>query len=431
MAANRVSSFSKRIESLDSKIVKSSVPLLPLLATCQIAAVSLAPTTSAQTYGPPEGTPWKRHAIDSSSRGADGIRIADINGDGLWDLTTGWEEGGRVSVYINPGPKKSRNPWPKVIVGNVPSPEDAVFIDLNSDGRLDVVSSTEGKERTVYAHLAPNPSQSLSSESGWKTLPFPATVKRNQWMFALPLQIDGRYGDDLALGSKGANAQICWLQAPKSGSDLDAWRLRKLCDAGWIMSLKSKDMDSDGDLDILLSDRKGSDTGIWWLENPGPEKAASFHWPRRYIAGSGKEVMFLDTGDINGDGLEDIVAAVKGGDFVAAIRLPSKSPSWQETTLPYPSGTGTGKAVAIGDIDQNGKADIVATCEHSEKASGVFWIQENDNGEWSATEISGAIEGVKFDRIETIDLDGDGDLDVITCEERDNLGVIWYENPLR
>ena len=30
-----------------------------------------------------------------------------------------------------------------------------------------------------------------------------------------------------------------------------------------------------------------------------------------------------------------------------------------------------------------------------------------------------------------VDMDGDGDLDVLTCEERDNLGVIWYENPLR
>ena len=27
------------------------------------------------------------------------------------------------------------------------------------------------------------------------------------------------------------------------------------------------------------------------------------------------------------------------------------------------------------------------------------------------------------------DLDGDGDLDVLTCEEVGNLGVIWYENP--
>jgi len=402
-----------------------------MMGTSLLAAIFSALSAQVETFGPPKGEPWVRHAIDSSSRGADGIRVADIDGDGHPDLTTGWEEGGQVRVYLNPGFQEAQNPWPKITVGSVPSPEDAVFIDLNSDGRLDVVSSTEGKERTVYAHIAPQPDQSLSLESKWETIPFPATQDRNQWMFALPLQIDGSHGDDLVLGSKGENAQICWLQAPKPGSSLDAWKLRKLCDAGWIMSLRSKDMDSDGDQDILLSDRKGSDTGIWWLENPGPEKASDFHWPRRYIAGSGKEVMFLDTGDINRDGLEDIVAAVKGGNFVAAIRQPSRSPSWKESSIPFPSGTGTGKAVAIGDIDQNGRSDIVATCEHSEKASGVFWIQRESSGNWSANEISGAIEGVKFDRIETIDLDGDGDLDVLTCEERDNLGVIWYENPLR
>ena len=49
---------------------------------------------------------------------------------------------------------------------------------------------------------------------------------------------------------------------------------------------------------------------------------------------------------------------------------------------------------------------------------------------WQDHEISGP-EGVKFDRIELLDLDQDGDQDVITCEERDNLGVIWYENPTR
>jgi hypothetical protein len=28
-----------------------------------------------------------------------------------------------------------------------------------------------------------------------------------------------------------------------------------------------------------------------------------------------------------------------------------------------------------------------------------------------------------------IDVDGDGDLDLMSCEERDQLGVFWYENP--
>ena len=27
------------------------------------------------------------------------------------------------------------------------------------------------------------------------------------------------------------------------------------------------------------------------------------------------------------------------------------------------------------------------------------------------------------------DVDGDGDLDILCCEERDQLGVFWYENP--
>jgi len=33
--------------------------------------------------------------------------------------------------------------------------------------------------------------------------------------------------------------------------------------------------------------------------------------------------------------------------------------------------------------------------------------------------------------LEAIDLDADGDLDLLTCEEVANLGVFWYENPQR
>ena len=44
--------------------------------------------------------PWTRHVIDASSRGADGVRTADVNGDGIPDLVAGWEQGGLTRVYV-------------------------------------------------------------------------------------------------------------------------------------------------------------------------------------------------------------------------------------------------------------------------------------------------------------------------------------------
>ena len=54
------------------------------------------------------GAPWRLNVIDDTSRGADGVKLADVNGDGLPDIATGWEEGGVTRVYVNPGSRRSR-----------------------------------------------------------------------------------------------------------------------------------------------------------------------------------------------------------------------------------------------------------------------------------------------------------------------------------
>ena len=84
--------------------------------------------------------PWKLHVIDDGYSGADGVRLADLNQDGLLDIATGWEEAGITKVYLHPGKEKVKDKWPSVVVGETPSVEDAVFIDLDSDGYMDVVS---------------------------------------------------------------------------------------------------------------------------------------------------------------------------------------------------------------------------------------------------------------------------------------------------
>jgi hypothetical protein len=99
--------------------------------------------------------------------------------------------------------------------------------------------------------------------------------------------------------------------------------------------------------------------------------------------------------------------------------------------VPYPPNAGTAKAVAIGDLNGDGRADLAFTCENAKEGKhGVWWLEQTADGGWRPHSISGA-EGIKFDRIELFDIDGDGDLDLLTTEEAAGLGVVWYENPLR
>ena len=88
----------------------------------------------------------------------------------------------------------------------------------------------------------------------------------------------------------------------------------------------------------------------------------------------------------------------------------------------------------VGDIDLDGQPDLVFTCEQaSQDKSGCMWLSYRDaptDPVWDAHDISGP-EGLKYDLVQLLDLDADGDLDVLTCEEAENLGVFWYENPVR
>jgi hypothetical protein len=375
---------------------------------------------------------WPCHTIDDKGAGADGIRMMDVNGDGFLDITTAWEQSGEVKLYLSPSIGDVLRLWPSVSVGTVASAEDAVFVDLDADGRVDIVSATESMSKSLFVHWAPSSEFPYLSSKSWKTEVLGPASMGQKWMFSLPMDVDGRDGIDIITGSKNENAAIGWFQAPANPRAIKDWRWHPLYKAGWIMSLISHDMDLDGDLDILASDRRGERSGVLWLENPGPDESGKV-WAEHRIGPVGKnETMFLALSDVDADGKTDVVAAVKGGPLLFFRRVVQSPLEWEMHEIKMPLNTGTGKSVAVGDIDGDGRNDIVVSTEAaSGSLGGVKWLSYSvspEERDWTTHELSGPA-GAKFDLVHLMDVDSDGDLDVLTTEEKDGLGVVWYENP--
>lgn len=408
----------------------------------------------------PDSIPWKMHLIDPHPpSGADGVKMADVNGDGFPDLVTGFEEGGISRIYINPGFAKSKEYW-KFVELPTPDVEDAVLVDLDNDGNVDLVTASEGNTNQIRFHWAPNWGDVEHSNSGkWKTHIVPATTDLSAWMFVVPIDMDGKNGVDLIVGSKrkkgetgNDKAVVGWLQSPENPRDIGEWKFHVLTTAGWIMSMEIRDMDGDGHSDIVISDRKNSSrTGIRWLKNPGKGSSELYEpWSSHFVADNLEEPMFHSSADLDGSGEMEIIVPdlYKGLAILTQKDDPMKH--WDKHLIPYPNWAGNrGKAVVAGDVNLDGKIDLVLSFEEEGKVSSipyeiykttgrysVIWgsfERHPISGSWSFNKVSG-LKGRKFDLVNLIDLDGDGDLDVITTDENEEetgLGVVWYENPIR
>jgi hypothetical protein len=411
------------------------------------------------------------HTIDDTLEGADGVDLYDIDGDADNDLVVGWEESGQVALYENPGSRHAGNKWRSTDISGglqVRKIEDARFADFDSDGKIDaVVTATEKYSEKVGVHWLVD-RQDIFNKDSWKGAWLDPSIQLLFLKVAVG-QVDGIAANDIVAGSKDDTkpAQLVWYQAPEKPGygNSDQWKGWPITDIHWINTIEIIDIDQDGDNDVLMSDW----SVLAWFENPGQLNApvnGQSNWTRHVISTRANSYFTNCAVDKQDSSTIHLIVSnvtakvhVDAGSIVLySIRKKfNKKGRWSGkwhvsrlTTLdPAPADREKNdydiKGIACGNIDSDDKIDLVMSA--SGYGSGVLALMSMEDRaghqELQLKVISDSnyntYKGIKHDNLLLDDLDGDGDLDIITTEESGHnglyfsdrgLGLIWFENPL-
>jgi hypothetical protein len=207
------------------------------------------------------------------------------------------------------------------------------------------------------------------------------------------------------------------------------------------MFMAMSDMDGDGKEEVILEEKNHKTIRIY--------RKIGIEWKEQIIkvpdfTGNCKSV---EVGDINGDGIKDLVFSTEtGGDVKVGLTwlngkyLNQENPKFQAISKLHRSNYDCVELIDIhldGDLNGDGFKDLVFSTETGgEVKIGLTWVTGKDlDQENPKFQAISKLHRSKYDRVELIDIDLDGDLDILICEENfgensQGLGVIWYENKL-
>lgn len=195
------------------------------------------------------------------------------------------------------------------------------------------------------------------------------------------------------------------------------------------------DLDGDGDLDILVSNKIESTStrtaALYAFENTGSPRAPAFA-ARGVVPGLPEAYHYAPAfGDLDGDGDEDLLLG-QWRDIVAYYRNegpgPGLLPRWTLVDSAAAVLTrGRNTTPALGDLDGDGDLDLIVG-----EASGVLNYYRNEGGP-TAPEfrlVSDRFQDIDVGRRSVpalVDLDGDGDLDLAVGTETSGLRLFFNE----
>jgi len=188
------------------------------------------------------------------------------------------------------------------------------------------------------------------------------------------------------------------------------------------ISVSIGDLDGDGKADLVVANSSSNTISVF-RNTTISAGTISFAAKVDYTAGSAPR--FISIGDLDGDGKADLAVANHTSNTVSVFRNTSISAGTISLAnkVDYPAGTNT-RSVSIGDLDGDGKADLVVTNNGSNTVS-VFRNTGTTAGTISYAAKVDYMTGENPPSVSIGDLDGDGKADLAVANYTSNTVSVF------
>ncbi len=194
--------------------------------------------------------------------------------------------------------------------------------------------------------------------------------------------------------------------------------------------LETGDIDGDGDIDVLAARHPGewmdasAPAELYWYANPG---APDGTWTPHRIGLTKGAVKDYNLGDFNGDGLLDLAVMTFNEHNVRIHRQESDGSFTQVADITLP---GIHEGMDIGDLDGDGDLDVVANGYTFTNPGGDLtaeWVTASIDDRWHNQTVHKDEWSLNATKTFIADIDGDGANEIfISHSENGGFPVLYY-----